>query len=120
MTYFGTQAGAQPWIDQFVALGPTRWQNQTIPWPNASAAAGFGNGGNPCKRGVYNSHPSVGANQTSSKDYLSVLNQYMDITKETPWFNGVFVVQRFANKATLAVPKEKQGVYPGREIKILV
>jgi hypothetical protein len=120
MTFFGTQAGAQPWIDQLVALGPTRWQNQTIPWPDASAAAAFGNGANACKRGVYNSHPSVGAKQTSASTYVSVLNQYVEIMKTRPWFNGVFVVQRFNTGATLALPKEKRGVYPGREISILM
>jgi hypothetical protein len=120
MTFFGPQTRAQPWINQMLALGPTRFQNRSLLWSDASAAASFGAAGNACRRGQYNSHPTVGANQTSPASYVSVLKQYMDTMRTRPWFNGVFVVQRFANEATLALPKRKQGVYPGREIKILM
>lgn len=116
MTFFGTQEAAQPWIDQFLALGPNRWQSQTIPWWNASQSSGFGAGGNACVRGVYNNHPSVGTKQTSAATYTSVFNQYVDFASSRPWFRGAFIIQRFNTTATLAVPKHKRGVYPGREI----
>jgi hypothetical protein len=103
-----------------LALGPTRFRNQSLPWSDASAAASFGTAGNACRKGVYNSHPSVGANQTSPETYVRVLRQYMDTMRTRSWFTGVFVIQRFATEATLALPKSKQGVYPGREIKTLV
>ena len=120
MSFFGTQEAAQPWVDQFLALGPTKWQNQTISWSNLSEASAFGNGAAACKRGVYNSHPSVGANQSSAATYTAVLNQLVDIMLTRPWFNGIFVVQRFNTEATLAVPKDRRGVYPGREIGTLM
>ncbi|KAK5656801.1 hypothetical protein OQA88_4349 [Cercophora sp. LCS_1] len=120
MTFFGPQKAAQPWIDQFLSLKPNRWQNQTIPWFNASQSAGFGSGANACVRGVYNSHPSVGTKVTAPDTYTNVFNQYFDITAARPWFNGAIVVQRFNTAATLALPKAKQGVYPGREIASLV
>jgi len=120
LSYFGTQDAAQPWVDQFVALGPTKWQNQTIGWNNLSESASFGAGANACKRGVYNSHPSVGANQSSAATYTAVFNQLVDIMSTRPWFTGSFVVQRFNTTATLAVPEDKRGVYPDRDISTLI
>lgn len=120
MSFFGTQEAAQPWLDQFLSLGPTRWQNQTIGWNNLSQSSGFGTGANACVRGVYNSHPSVGANQTSAATYTDVLNQFVDIMASRPWFTGSFVIQRFNTTASLAVPEDKRGVYPGREIGTLI
>ena len=120
MSFFGTQEAAQPWVDQFLALGPTKWQNQTTAWSNLSTAASFGNGGAPCVGDRYNSHPTIGAKQVSAATYTDVLNQLVDIIEARPWFNGAFVVQRFNTTATLAVPQDKRGVYPGREINTLV
>jgi hypothetical protein len=86
MTFFGPQTGAQPWIDQMLALGPTRFQNTSLPWSSASAAASFGAATNACRKGQYNSHPTVGANQTSPESYVSVLKQYMDTMRTRPWY----------------------------------
>lgn len=120
VSFFGAQEAAQPWIDQFLALGPTKWQNQTIGWNNVSEASAFGTGGDACTRGAYNSHPSIGANQTSAATYTAVLNEFIDFMSIRPWFDGVMVVQRFNTTATLAVPVSKRGVYPGREIGTLM
>ena len=120
MTFFGTQAEAQPFVDQLVALGPTRWRNQSIPWHAASLAQSFDQGAVPCHKGVYNSHPSVGTKVTSAATYTDVLNKYIATMETRPWFTGIFVIQRYNNTATLAVPESKRGVYPGREIQALV
>ncbi|KAF2204952.1 FAD-binding domain-containing protein [Delitschia confertaspora ATCC 74209] len=120
MSFFGTKEQAQPWVDQFVAIGPTRWQSQTIPWWNASQAQGFGTGSNSCRKGVYNNHPSVGTKQTNAETYTKVVQQHWDFAASRPWFNGIMFLQRFNTTATLAVPKDKQGVYPGREFGSLI
>ncbi|CAI7668893.1 unnamed protein product [Penicillium manginii] len=120
LTYFGTQEAAQPWIDQFLALNPTRWRNITVPWSKASESASYGEAAAVCNTGVYNNHPSVGAKKTSASTYTEVYNNYVEIMKSRPWLTGALVVQRFNTTATLAVPESKRGVYPGREISSLI
>ena len=120
VSYFGSQEDAQPWLDEFVALGPTRWQNQTISWNNLAEDSGFGAGAAACTRGIYNNHYTVGANQTSATTYTDVVNQFAAFAASRPWYNGAFVVQRFNTTATLAVPEKKRGVYPGRDIGSLM
>lgn len=119
-TFFGPYEAAKPWLDHFVALNPTRWQNQTIPWANASQASGFGHGANACVRGAYNNHPTIGTNKTSPATYTKAFNMYIKALSTRPWYTGTFVVQRFNTTATLAVPEAKRGVYPGRHISGLM
>lgn len=121
ISYFGPYKAAKPWLDQFIALKPTRWQNQTIPWYNASQSAVFGSGYRQCIRGInYNNHYTVGAKHSDAKTYIDVVNQIAKFAEFRPWYNGVFVVQRFNTAATLAVPHDKRGVYPGRELGTLM
>lgn len=120
LTYFGAQEAAQPWIDQLLALKPTKWQNSTLPWSKVSESSGFGTGASVCAPGKYNNHPSIGAKQTSASTYTDVFNQYVEIMKARPWLTGSLVVQRFNTAATLAVPESKRGVYPGREFSSIV
>jgi len=120
MSFFGPQKAAQPWLDRFIALGPTRWQNQTISWNNLGQQTGFGAGANACVRGIYNNHYSIGANQTSVTTYTHAVNQFASFAASRPWYKGAFVVQRFNTAATLAVPKHKRGVYPGRDFGTLM
>lgn len=120
VSFFGPQEAAQPWLDEFVALGPTLWQNQTISWNNLAQDSGFGAGAKACVRGIYNNHYSIGANQTSATTYTDVVNQFATFAASRPWYNGAFVVQRFNTTATLAVPENGRGVYPGRDIGSLM
>lgn len=117
MSYFGTQAAAQPVIDEFVAIGPTRWENKTIPWSDLSKLQNFGASGTEgCTKGVWTNHYTVGANRTDAATYAKVFNEFATFASSRPWYNGFMSIQRTDTKVTLAVPKSKQGVYPGREI----
>lgn len=120
VSFFGPQEAAQPYIDDFVALGPTLWQNQTIGWNNLSQDSGFGAGAQACVRGLYNNHYSIGANQTSATTYTDVFNKFVTFAASRPWYEGALVVQRFNTTATLAVPENERGVYPGRDIGTLL
>lgn len=117
MSYFGTQAAAQPILDQFVALGPSLWENRTIPWSSLSAVQAFGLSGTAgCTKGIWNNHYTVGANQTDAATYATVFNEFAAFAESRPWFDGLLAIQRFNTEVTLAVPESKQGVYPGRDI----
>ena len=120
VSFFGPQEQAQPWLNGFIKLSPSRWQNQTIPWFNLSQSSGFGAGVNVCKIPVYNHHYSVGAKQTAVDPYVETVNAWAEFSSSRPWYNGNFVVQRFNTQVTLAVPENERGVYPGREIAELL
>ncbi|KAF2172607.1 hypothetical protein M409DRAFT_16570 [Zasmidium cellare ATCC 36951] len=120
-SYFGTPAQAKPVVDQFVALKPVRWQNQTIPWSQLSQKQGFGaSGPAACIRQLWNNHYSVGTKQTDPATYTSVFNSFNAWAKGKTWYNGNIAIQRFNTNVTLSVPTEQQGVYPGREIGTII
>ncbi|KAL9623135.1 MAG: hypothetical protein Q9204_007978, partial [Flavoplaca sp. TL-2023a] len=121
MSYFGTQVAAQPVIDQFVAIGPTRWENKTVPWSALSAAQNFGASGETgCFKGVWTNHYTVGSNRTDAVTYAKVYNDFTAFARSRPWFNGFLAIQRFNTEVTLALPKSEQGVYPGRDISTFI
>jgi hypothetical protein len=116
-SYFGTPAEAKYIVDQFVALEPVRWQNQTIPWSELSEKQGFGNSGKAaCTRQVYNNHYSVGTKVTSPETLVKVYNTYNEWVGARPWYIGNIAIQRYNTSQAMSVPVDQQGVYPGREI----
>lgn len=104
-------------MDAFLAVGPVRWQNQTIPWSTLSQKQGFGNSGAAaCARGAYTNHYSIGTKRTDVDNYLRAYTDFAAFANGKTWYNGNIAIQRFNTNVTLSLPKNKQGVYPGREI----
>ncbi|KAK3324866.1 hypothetical protein B0H66DRAFT_472065 [Apodospora peruviana] len=118
--FFGTDAEFKPFLDKLVALNPVFYRTITVPWNGWSTVAGFGNAIRACDRGDWTNHYSVGVKQTDVATFTSFFNDITQFTAARPWYNPEIAFQRYNSKVTMAVPKAKQGVYPWRDIRMLV
>lgn len=120
VSFVGTQAQAQPYLDKFLALNPILSRVQSIGWNQLAIQSGFGSALRVCTRGQYANHYGVGANQTNVNVFTDVYNRFAAFSAARPWYAGTMAVQRYSSAAALAVPISKRGVYPWRDIGTLI
>ncbi|KAK8074330.1 hypothetical protein PG994_005229 [Apiospora phragmitis] len=119
--YFGPHESARPYLQQLVALDPTRWQNETLGWNEMTQAAGFGQTfAKACVGGRYTSHLTAGLRRTDPATWASVFASFVEWTAARPWFRGSIILQRYNAGVTRRVPEAERGAYPWRDIGTLV
>ncbi|KAL4909258.1 hypothetical protein BDW74DRAFT_187496 [Aspergillus multicolor] len=118
--FFGPLSDAQPYIDTFLDLNPTRNQTIIVPWPELSSAASFGRGNASCARGGHLLPYGVGFNATNASALSDGFAAMADFGADNIWYRGSFVVQRWSSAAARAVPESERAVYPWRDIKFQV
>jgi hypothetical protein len=120
ISFIGTQEQAQPFINELLTLEPFLWRNVSIGWNLLTVTQGFGQGEKACTRGVYVNHFNIGAKQTNVTTFSNMFARHADYLAANEWFNGQLVFQRYGTATALSVPPKQRGVYPGREIKLLM
>ncbi|RYP83761.1 hypothetical protein DL770_005339 [Monosporascus sp. CRB-9-2] len=111
---------AQPYLDPLIALEPVQWRNQSISWNRLTAEAGFGNSVRACVRGNYVNRHHLGTRRTDVATFMSIYNEYVDWIAARPWYFGSLVIQRYSAASARAVPVPERGVYPWRNIELLI
>ncbi|PKX89314.1 FAD-binding oxidoreductase [Aspergillus novofumigatus IBT 16806] len=115
--YQGPQEDVQPYIDRLVALNPTKWSNQTIPWDIMVTVNGFGEGTAVCIEGDHASTYHLGLATTDVSTFESAFEKYVSFSAKNPWYRGRLVIERYATEVAMAVPTSQWGVFPWRDIK---
>lgn len=109
--YYGTQADAQPYLDQFTALNPAVSEIANITWPELQEGSSAG-----CTPGVFENVYTIGLGQTDVPTFESVFSDLAVFSAAHPTYNGVLAFQRYSNVVSSSMP-ENETVYPWRNIK---
>jgi hypothetical protein len=116
LAFFGTQEEARPYIDQLLALEPTRFLNVTVPWNELQHVFSYGAWQNVCRRGDRVNSYTVGLNTTDVEMLTTAFRDLVAFSEKKTDFRGQFVIQRYSSDVAMSVPEEKRGVYPWRDI----
>ncbi|RAO65272.1 uncharacterized protein BHQ10_001284 [Talaromyces amestolkiae] len=118
LVYFGSYDDFQPYVDQFLAINPTQWQNVTVPWNQLIGAANFGTPSRGCETNSHINFFSIALNQTDPLTFQGFFDDLILFSQQNPSYNGAWVIERYGTQGPLAIPEESRGVYPWREAKM--
>ncbi|KAL8991190.1 MAG: hypothetical protein Q9177_000338 [Variospora cf. flavescens] len=114
--YFGAKERAQPYIDPFLKLGPTKTNITMVPWNKLYAYLFFGGNSTACRKNQYLSSAGQGLRRTDPATFETFFGDMTNFLRQYKAIAGTFVATRFPNQAVLAVPDESTA-YPYRDIK---
>jgi fumiquinazoline A oxidase len=112
--YFGPVSEAQPYIDQFAAVGPVVQVVTYLPQTNLyyqSETSGV------CDTGKIISAHTLGFDRTDVTNYEAHFADMTAFYKATPSFQGISVFQYYSNKVTLQTPASETA-FPWRDIQV--
>ncbi|KAJ5382602.1 hypothetical protein N7517_000513 [Penicillium concentricum] len=112
--YFGPVTEAQPYIDQFTAVGPVVKSVTYLPQTDVfyqSQTAGV------CDRGNIISAHTLGFSRTDVASYEAHFADLTAFYKAYPAFQGESVLQYYSNKVTLQTPASETA-FPWRDIQV--
>jgi FAD/FMN-containing dehydrogenase len=120
VSFIGTQEQAQPYLDKLIALNPLQWRNVSVGWNVLSTTQGNGQGASVCPRGQYANHFGVGTNRTDVATFTAMYARHVAFAAANDWFTGSLAFQRYGAATALALPVSKRGVYPWRDITLMM
>lgn len=112
--YFGPVSEAQPYINQFAAVGPVVQSVTYLPQTDLyyqSETAGV------CDTGHIISAHTLGFNHTNVASYEAHFADMTAFYIANPSFQGISVFQYYSNKATLRTPASETA-FPWRDIQV--
>jgi hypothetical protein len=107
---------AQPYLDRFAALNPTRFNVTSVPWPRLQGASFFGTHDTACQKEQYVNIYSLGLAKTHVPTFEVFFDELAAFYETHPTFRGAMGVQRYSNRRVKAAAKN-DSVYPWRDIK---
>lgn len=111
--YYGPTADAQPYFDQFIALGPVQ---QTI--LNVTTLEMYSIlSQSACSNGERVNDYSIGLAQTDVSTVIDIFAEWTNFSATHSDYNGFLVFQRYSNEVLLQTPINETA-YPWRDIKM--
>ncbi|KAH8691967.1 FAD binding domain protein [Talaromyces proteolyticus] len=115
LVFWGSQEEFAQYINQFIALNPTTWTNETLPWDGLTDAAGRGTA---CETNLHINPYTIALNQTNARVFEGFFTDFITFSQENPTYAGDFAIERYSSQGPMSAPPERRGVYPWRETKM--
>ncbi|KAI4286652.1 MAG: hypothetical protein L6R35_004097 [Caloplaca aegaea] len=97
--YFGAKERAQPYIDPFLKLGPTKTNITMVPWNKLYAYLFFGGNSTACRENQYLSSAGQGLRRTDPATFETFFGDMTNFLRQYKAIAGTFVATRFPNQA---------------------
>ncbi|RYP36919.1 hypothetical protein DL767_003167 [Monosporascus sp. MG133] len=115
VVYWGTQADAQPYLDQFASINPITSTVVEITAPELYSTLSNG----VCRNGARINTYTLGLGQTDVCTFEKAFATMVDFYETHPNYTGVLVAQRYSNEKVLQVP-ESETSHPWRDTKTYI
>ncbi|KAL2871241.1 uncharacterized protein BJX67DRAFT_343924 [Aspergillus lucknowensis] len=113
--YFGPEEEAQPYLQPFYDLQPTRSNFTVVPWNILYSTLYFGADSAACKENNHLFNGGAGVTHIDVDAFTAYTTRFTDFWRDYPGVTPAVVFSRFPNQAVRAVPDEETA-YPYRDI----